>query len=200
MQAAPVAPALPYRTGIGTGLEFHTVTQEVLVNHRIAFLLVLVLTALAAPADEKKSAIAPNASYDKMKTLNGAWVGTVSEGGKQFPTNTRFQMVSDGSALMGWLNEGTADEMITVFHMDGQDLMATHYCAAHNQPRMVAVPGSDPNRVVFKFKDGTNIGPNDGHMEQVAFVFDGPDHHIEEWTYLENGKLSTTKFDFQRKK
>jgi hypothetical protein len=109
-------------------------------------------------------------------------------------------MVSEGSALMGWLNEGTADEMITVFYKDGLDFMATHYCAMHNQPRMVAVLNTDPNRVVFKFKDGTNIGANDGHMEQMAFIFNGPDHHIEEWTFLENVKLTTARFDFQRKK
>jgi len=171
------------------------------MNRRIALFLIMMLVALTSLADDvKKSAIAPNASFDKMKTLKGTWAGTITEGGKQFPTNTRFQMVSDGSVLMDWLNEGTAEEMITVFHMDGQDFMATHYCAMHNQPRMVAVPSTDPNRVVFKFKDGTNIGPNDGHMQQVAFIFDGPDHHIEEWTFLENGKLATARFDFQRKK
>jgi hypothetical protein len=170
------------------------------MNRRIALFLILMLLVLAAAADEKKSVITPNASFDKMKALNGSWVGAVNEGGKQFSTNARFQMVSDGSALMGWLNEGTSDEMITVFHMDGQDFMATHYCAMHNQPRMVAIPSSDPNRVVFKFKDGTNIGANDGHMQQVAFIFKGPDHHVEEWTFLDNGKLTTAKFDFQRKK
>jgi len=169
------------------------------MNRHTVPLLVLLLAALAATADEHKSAVAPNPSFDKMKTLNGEWVGTAIDGDKQYPASTRFQIVSDGSVLMGWLGEGTPYEMITVFHMDGQDFMATHYCAAHNQPRLVAVPSSDPNRVVFKFKDGTNIGPNDGHMQQVAFVFDGPNHHIEEWTYLEKGKLTTGKFDFRRK-
>lgn len=161
----------------------------------------LLLAALALVADEPKSAIAPNASFDKMKTLDGSWVGSMVEGGKEYPTNARFMMVSDGSALMAWLNEGTADEMVTIFHMDGQDFMATHYCASHNQPRMIAVPNSDPNRVVFKFKDGTNIGAHDGHMQEVAFIFQGPDHHVEEWTYVdEHGKLSTGRFDFKRKK
>ncbi len=170
------------------------------MKHRILATLILLLVALSTPADEHKSAIAPNPGFDKMKTLNGSWVGTATEGDQQLTTNARFQMISDGSALIAWLNEGTAEGMVTIFHMDGKDLMATHYCAAHNQPRMVAVPGSDPNRLVFKFKDGTNIGPHDGHMEQVAFVFDGPDHHIEEWTYLDNGKLTIGKFDFRRKK
>jgi len=74
---------------------------------------------------------------------------------------------------MDWLNEGTAGEMITVFHMDGPDVMAMHYCAARNQPHQVAVPSSDPNRLVFNFSHRTNIGPNDTHMEQVAFSSTG---------------------------
>jgi hypothetical protein len=171
------------------------------MNCKIAAVLVLLLALAPALFGEDKSAMAPNASFDKMKTLDGAWAGTMLEGGKEYPATTRFMMVSDGSALMGWLGEGTSDEMVTIFHLDGNKLMATHYCAAHNQPRMVATPGRDPNRVVFDFKDGTNIGPNDGHMQAVAFIFDGPDHHIEEWTYVDNhGKLSTGRFDFRRKK
>ena len=178
---------------------------------KLLFPLALIITTasvlgcvpqLAVPLlAEHKSAIAPNASFDKMKTLDGAWGGTMAEGAKEYPATTRFMMVSDGSALMSWLGEGTPEEMVTIFHMDGPSLMATHYCAAHNQPRMVATPSGDPNRVTFKFKDGTNIGPNDGHMQDVAFVFDGPDHHIQEWTYVDNhGKLSTGRFDFRRKK
>jgi len=164
-------------------------------------LLVLLLAATAALADEHKSAIAPNVSFDKMKTLEGAWVGTMMEAGKDYPATTRFALISDGSALMAWLGEGTPEEMVTIFHPDGKELMATHYCAAHNQPRLVAIPSDDPKRVLFKFKDGTNIGPHDGHMQQVAFIFDGADHHIEEWTYVDNqGKLTTGRFDFKRKK
>jgi len=97
------------------------------------------------------------------------------------------------------LDEDTPHEMITMFHMDGNNLMATHYCAAHNQPRMVLMTGGDPKRLVFKFKDGTNIQPDAGHMQQVAFIFDGANHHIEEWTYIDKGKEDTTRFDFRRK-
>jgi len=162
--------------------------------------LVLTLGVIGGLADEHKSAIAPNPQFDKMKTLEGSWVGSMIEGGEPYPASTRFQMVSDGSALMAWLGEGSPFEMVTIFHMDGKELMGTHYCAAHNQPRFVAVPGSDPNRIVFKFKDGTNIGPHDGHMEGVTFIFDAPDRHVEEWTYMDaNGKVSTSRFEFKRK-
>ena len=168
-------------------------------RHILACLALLV--ALAASAGEKKSSIAPSPAFDKIKALDGSWVGTMGEGGKEYPATTRFMLVSDGSAVMAWLGEGTPEEMVTIFHMDGSSLMATHYCAAHNQPRMVAEPGGDPNRVVFEFKDGTNLGPSDGHMRGITFTFEGPDRHIEEWTYRDSdGKLSTGKFVFQRKK
>jgi hypothetical protein len=63
-----------------------------------------------------------------------------------------------------------------------------HYCSAHNQPRIVLASDSDLNRLIFKFKDGTNIGPDSGHMQQVTFIFNGANHHVEEWTYVQNGK------------
>ncbi|MEY2527762.1 MAG: hypothetical protein QOE73_2533 [Verrucomicrobiota bacterium] len=167
---------------------------------RIVLLTMLALgCAVLLAEEEKKSAIAKNPAYDKMKTLVGSWEGSVDEGGKQIPTKAQLKMMSDNSVLAHWLDEGSPHEMLTMFHMDGKDLMATHYCAAHNQPRMVLAPGNNPNRLVFRFKDGTNIGPKDGHMRQVTFVFDGPDHHIEEWTYSQDGKEFTSKFDFKRK-
>ena len=164
---------------------------------RIISMFVLASTALFAA--EQMSKIAPSPAFDKMKTLVGMWDGTVNEGGAQLKAHARVKLVSDGSALAHWLDEGTPHEMITMFHMDGNDLMATHYCAAHNQPRMVLVSGGDPNRLVFKFKDGTNIQPEAIHMQQVAFIIDSPSHHIEEWTSVQNGKEETTRFDFRRK-
>ena len=83
------------------------------MNCKIAAVLVLLLALAPALLGEDKSAMAPNASFDKMKTLDGAWAGTMLEGGKEYPATTRFMMVSDGSALMGWLGEGTSDEMVT---------------------------------------------------------------------------------------
>jgi hypothetical protein len=166
---------------------------------RIIKVTLLLICSTALLFGQARSKVAPNPAFDKMKMLVGSWEGSADEGGKAVPTNARFQLISDGSALMGWLNERTSDEMVTMFHPDGDDLMATHYCAAHNQPRMVLARGGDPNKLVFKFKDGTNLDPETGHMNQVVFIFDTPDHHIEEWTYLEKGKEMTGKFDFHRK-
>ena len=166
---------------------------------RNALLVIFALSSVGLLLAETRSKIATNPAFDKMKSLVGKWEGSAMEDGKAIPTNARFQLISDGSAVMGWLNEGVADEMVTMFHMDGSDLMATHYCSAHNQPRMILASGGDPNKLVFKFKDGTNIGPDAGHMLQVAFVIDAPNHHSEDWTYLEKGKETVAHFDFHRK-
>src|SRR5438309_7824724 len=144
----------------------------------------------AAWADEHQHAKAPpNPTFDKLKTLSGAWEGTAKDSGKEFPATTSFKLVSGGSVLMNVLAEGKPEEMVTMIHLDGKELMATHYCAAMNQPRFKSVPAG-ANQVAFEFKDGTNIGPNDGHMQKIVFTFDGPDHHIEEWTYRDKGKDS----------
>ena len=166
---------------------------------RIVILTMFVLGSMILLADEKSAKMETSPAYEKMKTLVGSWDGTVNENGKQLQTKARFQLVAGSSVLADWLDEGTPHEMITMFHMDGDDLMATHYCAAHNQPRLVLQSGADANRLVFKFKDGTNIRPDAGYMQQVTFIFDNPNHHVEEWTYLQGGKENTTRFDFKRK-
>ena len=156
-------------------------------------IMALVLSCVTLLNGETRSKVASNPAFEKMKTLVGSWEGTADEGGKKIPTNARFKLMSDGSVLAGWLNEGTPDEMVTMFPMAGRNLMATHYCSAHNQPRMVLEPNGDAHRLVFKFKDGTNIESGGGHMQQVVFILDGPDHHTEEWTYLEKGQEQTGK-------
>ena len=166
---------------------------------RIAVLTVVALSSTAVLGEEKQSKIEQNSAYDKMKTLLGSWKGSVEEGGRKIPVKARAKMISDNSVLAHWLDEGSPSEMVTMFHMNGAKLMATHYCAAHNQPRLILQPGSDPNRLVFKFKDGTNIQPGAAHMQQIAFIFNGSNHHIEEWTSIQNGKEETTRFDFKRK-
>lgn len=166
---------------------------------RLVSIASIVLTMLALAGADTPSSIAKSPSWEKLKLLSGVWIGTTKEGGKPQPATVSFKLISDGSAIMSTLEEGTPHEMVTMFHEDGNELLATHYCAAHNQPRMQAVANADPNRIVFKFKDGTNIGPNDGHMVQLAIVIDGSNHHLEEWTYEDHGKQETSVFDFRRK-
>jgi hypothetical protein len=156
---------------------------------RIAFALVLALsTTLAfAQSDAQKS-------FDKLKTLVGTWEGKTSRGQTGQVT---FRMTGNGSALMSEIAE---EEMITMFHLDGDRLLMTHYCGAGNQPRMVGTMSPDGKSVTFEFLDATNLsGPKAGHMQHVVFTFPDANHHVEEWTFAQDGKELKETFNLQRK-
>ena len=140
------------------------------------------------------------ATFDKLKSLAGEWEGNMNEGGQQMPATTSFRVVSAGSALMNVLGGGTPHEMVTMFHLDNTDLLATHYCGAHNQPRFRLVPSSEQNIVTFDFKDATNLAsPAAPHMVGLKITFVDANHHYEDWTFLDNGRKSTSRFEFRRK-
>ena len=171
---------------------------------KIAKVLIAVLVfagvGLAQATNPAKRPTTAGASFDKLKSLVGEWEGNMKEGGQQHPATSSFRVVSDGSALMSVLGAGTRYEMVAMFHMDNSDLLATHYCAGHNQPRFRFVPSSEPNVVTFVFKDATNLAsPSAPHMVGVKITFVDANHHFEDWTYFEKGQESTSRFEFHRK-
>jgi len=140
-------------------------------------------------------------AFAKMKTLAGEWEGQTVHDGHVLPTTTTFKAVADDSVVLDDLAPGTQHEMVTMFHMDGTRLLATHYCSNHNQPRLVAVSGSDPNVIEFEFLDATNLPDAAArHMTHIKFIVVDSEHHIEEWTAMEKGQPITLRFEFHRKK
>ena len=120
--------------------------------------LMIMLSAsfVSAGSDARKT-------FDQLKGLEGNWAGTNSQGQ---PLQVTFRLTAGGSALMSEIVGHDTDKhgpenMITMFHMDGDRLLMTHYCGAGNQPRMKVV-SSDAKSVSFEFFDGTNIAPGDG--------------------------------------
>ncbi|OFV81127.1 MAG: hypothetical protein A2Y78_06065 [Acidobacteria bacterium RBG_13_68_16] len=155
----------------------------------------------AASAQEHEShgsKVVSTPQWESVKSLVGEWDGYTMEGDKKYPAHISVRMTGDGSAVMHWMGAETPHEMITMFHMDKENLLATHYCAAHNQPRFQAVVSADPKKVVLEFKDGTNIRPGDGYMRSLAITFVDPDHHNEDWGYEANGKVETATFYMTR--
>lgn len=148
----------------------------------------------------KHNARPDSPQWKQLTSLIGQWQGNSMEDGTSHTTTLEVRMTGDGSAITHLLGKDTPMEMLTVFHTDGPALLATHYCAAHNQPRMQMVPASKPSQIEFRFKDGTNIGPDDGHMVGLIITFIDADHHDETWIYQEKGKeLPGTVFHYSRK-
>jgi hypothetical protein len=118
-----------------------------------AALLVVAVASLGAQAKPqgdkspamKMSAVPQTPEWQRLKSLVGNWEGTMEEGGKTMPATVEVRMTGDTSAIMHVMDKGGPYEMVTMIHPDGKRLLATHYCAAHNQPRMALV--RSPQRI-----------------------------------------------------
>src|SRR6266481_5432699 len=111
----------------------------------VSLLFLLAATAAFAQSDAHKT-------FDHLKTLSGNWEGKASNGKDLKVT---FRSTSGGSALM---SEILGEEnMVTMFTMDNDRLLATHYCAVGNQPRMQASASPDGKTITFNFVDATNL-------------------------------------------
>jgi hypothetical protein len=137
-----------------------------------------------------------NKSFDLLKGMEGNWAGKNQQGET---VHVSFRLTAGGSALMSEIQGRGREDMITMFHMDGDRLLMTHYCGAGNQPRMKVI-ASDAQSVSFEFFDGTNIGPGDGHMQHVTFTQPDSNHHMEEWVFLDHGKEMKAIFTLERVK
>jgi hypothetical protein len=92
-------------------------------------------------------------------------------------------------------------EMVSMFHLDGSDrLLLTHYCSVGNQPRLQASVSADGKTITFNFVDATNLAsPDAGHMQRMVLTLLDDNHHTEDWTFIDHGKVMKESFDLRRK-
>jgi hypothetical protein len=145
----------------------------------------LISTGDAAAPDSKDQSNAALA-FDKLKSLVGQWEATTDKG----RVTTTYELVAGGSAIVERTKMPGEGEMETVYHLDGNRLVLTHYCVAGNHPTMQAEtfnPAS--NELRFRFVSASNLASaNAGHMHDAVFKLAGPDQFSADWTWYENGK------------
>ena len=143
----------------------------------------LLLGAISNQAAEPKSDAA--SAFARLKTLVGEWESTTG------PAKARvtYELTANGTALVERENVENMPSMLTVYHLDGDRLLLTHYCMAGNQPRMVA-RGIDAatGEVSFEFLDATNLSAGGGHMHNAVFRLVDDRHYTTKWQFFENGR------------
>jgi hypothetical protein len=138
-------------------------------------------------------------SFDQLKTLAGTWQGPVTvdppqpDMGNGTVTSVSLRVTSRGNAIVHEMKEaGTPDDPmkydhpLTMFYLDGDRLLLTHYCDAGNRPRMTARTSKDGKTVEFDFTDVAG-STQYGHMQHAVFTIIDDKHHIEDWTYMMPG-------------
>ena len=118
-------------------------------------------------------------AFEKLKTLAGSWQTTIMG----MTVNSTIRVTSSGNAI---LYEATStarpDDPITMFYVDGDRLLATHYCDAGNRPRLQGKMSADGKTFEFTLIDITGSTQR-GYMNRMVFTVVDADHHIEESTW-----------------
>jgi hypothetical protein len=146
--------------------------------------IALVILASPIAADEKAKT-----PLDKMKKLAGEWVAVGEDGKPTDKVITKFKVISAGSAVQETIHPGDAMEMVSVYHLDGKDLIMTHYCAMGNQPKMKLDSTGKANEMKFAFAGGTNLdAAKDMHMHEGSITWIDDDTIQWSWVGYMDGK------------
>jgi hypothetical protein len=158
--------------------------------------LLIVILALVIAAPAWSAAPAAPVAFATLTNLAGDWE-LQADGMKAQTVN--LKVISAGSVLMETMAH---DNMVTMYHLDKDHVMLTHYCSAQNQPRLQAKVSDDGKVFTFDFLDVTNLSsPNAGHMRKMVLTVQDNDHFTEEWTYQQDGKdADHSVFHLSRKK
>jgi hypothetical protein len=172
-------------------------------------LMPMLLICLLAPAaivlaqdNPPKSASAQSdakKAFEKLKTLTGSWQGTVMG----MSVNVTIRLASSGTAI---LHEATGDgkrppnHEITMFYVEGDRLLATHFCDGGNRVRWEGKMSPEGKRIEFSFLDVAG-GTRGGLAKDLVFTMIDADKHAIVLNFImPDGKSVDVRGEFQRTK
>ena len=169
---------------------------------KLTILIILVATAAVAFAQGPPKTIAAQSdaqkAFEKLKTLAGSWEGTVMG----IPINFTIRAASSGTAILheGNTEKGVPNHEITMFYVEGDRLLATHYCDAGNRSRLEGKMSPDGKTIEFSFLDvaGSTRG---GFLKGMVFTMIDANHHVVELTFvMPDGKPVQARGEFSADK
>ncbi|HEX5056176.1 MAG TPA: hypothetical protein VFX02_06725 [Gammaproteobacteria bacterium] len=172
---------------------------------KIWFVLgVLLLPAAQTVCAGEKHEHAPVAmprQFETLKQLLGAWEGTSKMGDKgEQSMQVTYELTSGGTAIIEKLMPGTPQEMVSVYHKEGDSLAMTHYCSMGNQPHM-KLQDADAGHLVFEMEQPQGIASaEESHMHALTLTLKDKDTLQQDWISYDKGKpAQTTSLLFHKK-
>ena len=158
----------------------------------------ILISGISLTAEQSRDEDKSVAAFKQLTTLAGEWKA-VQDG---TPVEETYTVTANGSALLVETKPANEAPMITMITVDGDRLIATHYCSAGNQPQMVnSAPGDLRQGLRFSLERVTGLKtPDDWHNTGLTIILDDNDHMTQHWTYLYKGQSGTTDFHYTRKK
>lgn len=130
------------------------------------------------------------AMFDQIKGLTGTWEITDENGQRQ--VGAVYRVVAAGSAVCEQMFPGSDHEMVNMYHLDGDRVLVTHYCALGNQPRMAAYSRSASNIIAFEPESVTNLpAPDTAYMAGLELELADANHLVQRWRSMSSGKQTS---------
>ena len=147
--------------------------------------LLLVWLAAYAAGPNPQNQVDAKAAYARLGTLAGEWEADTTMG----KAHVTYELIAGGSALVERESMEHMPPMETVYHLDGNRLQLTHYCALGNQPKLEArAYDARTGNLEFGFLSATNLAsPTAAHMHNATFRFIDDKHFAAAWELYENG-------------
>src|SRR4051812_11604246 len=126
-----------------------TMTMSARASHVALGLGVVLIGSRSVAADTP--GVEVKAAFARLKSLAGEWKVAELDGVHgQHDGKITYKVTAGGSTVMETFFPGSDHEMVSMYHLDGDELVLTHYCAAKNQPRMkLDRQASTPDRYLF---------------------------------------------------
>lgn len=139
--------------------------------------------------------------FDRLKALEGEWIDVDGIFGTKGAVAVTYKVTGGGHTVVETFPVSTAQEMVTVYHLDGNEVALTHYCTSNTQPRMRS-KGLQGNTLTFEFAGGANIDPSTtSHMHTAKLEFVSGDELRSTWDNWDRGKADhSATFRVFRKK
>src|SRR5437773_8682670 len=154
--------------------------------------MALLVAAAALAADKTKS----EEAFDRLASLKGEWKGEING----VDTTLIYTLTANASALMEECRPRKGPEMITMFTIDGDHLIATHYCSTKNQPQIATSTITDAQKpLTFSLVRVTGLkSADDWHNTGLTVIQEDNDHLTQEWSYQFKDKTGKNVFHFTR--
>ncbi|HYJ89437.1 MAG TPA: hypothetical protein VEW46_25475 [Pyrinomonadaceae bacterium] len=171
---------------------------------KLVILIILVATSTVVFAQDNppKTGIPQSdakKAFEKLKALTGSWQGAVMG----MSVNVTIRVASSGTAI---LHEATGDgkrppnHEITMFYVDGDRLLATHFCDGGNRVRWEGKMSPDGKTIEFSFLDVAG-GTRGGLAKDMVFTMIDADKHAIVLNFITpDGKPVDVRGEFQRTK
>ncbi len=137
---------------------------------------------------KRQTAVSAEDAFAQLSQMVGVWRPADKP---QSPLRIRFYLTAGKTVLVeSWEVRGQPHSL-TLYHRDGEALLATHYCPQGNQPRLELVD-QDTNGLHFALRDITDLEPiAESHQHDLWIDLSKSEYPVRSETYGRKDGIGT---------